>query len=195
MIAKMPNRSTSFYLINAITFYRLAASAILLYLLATGQEMTFKWMLAVSFFTDAIDGFLARKFKAISVFGSRLDSLADDLTMAMAIVGIFVFHPSFIKQHLLLIAVLMGLFLIQLIIAFLRYGKPTSFHTYLAKLAAILQAVFLLSLFFYPAAGEVLFYLAAVATILDLLEEILMVYRLPTWRADVKSYWQIKDEL
>jgi phosphatidylglycerophosphate synthase len=151
-------------------------------------------MLAASFFTDAIDGFLARKFKVISVFGSRLDSLADDLTMAMAIVGTFVFHPSFIKQQLLLVAILLGLFLLQLIMAFLRYGKPTSFHTYLAKLAAILQAVFLLSLFFYPAAGEVLFYLAAVATIFDLLEEILLVYRLPTWRADIKSYWHIKDE-
>ncbi|MBK8952477.1 MAG: CDP-alcohol phosphatidyltransferase family protein [Chitinophagaceae bacterium] len=47
------------------------------------------------FFTDSIDGFLARKYKVTSKFGTRLDSIGDDLTVFAATLGLFVVHPVF----------------------------------------------------------------------------------------------------
>jgi CDP-diacylglycerol--glycerol-3-phosphate 3-phosphatidyltransferase len=71
----------------------------------------------------------------------------------------------------------------------------TAFHTFLAKGAAILQAVFLLALFFWPEAPTLLFYAAAVLTAFDLAEEIVLVLLLREWRADVKGlYWLLKDK-
>jgi CDP-diacylglycerol--glycerol-3-phosphate 3-phosphatidyltransferase len=51
-----------YYLINGITGYRMLAAPVLVWLIFTGNLDLFKWMLAISFFTDLIDGYLARRF-------------------------------------------------------------------------------------------------------------------------------------
>ena len=48
----------SYYTINAITLYRLTVTPLLGFLAVDHQLGLFKWLLAVSFFTDAIDGYL-----------------------------------------------------------------------------------------------------------------------------------------
>jgi phosphatidylglycerophosphate synthase len=185
---------TSFYIVNAITVYRLVAAFLLLYLIVNADIELFRWLLLVSFFTDAIDGFLARKYGVVSVAGSRLDSVADDLTVLMAIIGMIVFETGFLWDQLPLIFLLTGLYLLQLVMAFIRYGKLSSFHTFLAKIAAVLQGVFLVLLFFLPEWPVALFHLAALFTILDLTEEILLVLLLPRWQSNVKGlYWVWKE--
>lgn len=181
---------TSFYIINAITLYRLIAAFFLLYLIIIGYDELFKWLLLVSFFTDAVDGFLARRFGVVSEVGSRLDSIADDLTVLMGIVGMAVFETGFVWNQLPLIFALIGLYFLQLLMAFIRYGRPTSFHTYIAKIATLFQGLFLILLFILPAWPVTLFYVAAFFTAMDLLEEIILVILLPTWEHDVKGlYW------
>lgn len=183
-------KKTGYYIVNSITIYRVIASLILLYLLITGQPEIFKWFLAVSFFTDAIDGALARRFGVASVLGARLDSIGDDLTVAMGVIGLFVFKFDFIIQHIYWLLLLVILFVIQVVSAYRRYGTMTSFHTYLAKLAAVCQGVFLILAFFLAEPGGFLFFLAIAVTALDLIEEIILVYRLPEWEANVKGlYW------
>ena len=185
---------TSFYVINAITLYRLLSAFALLYCILTNQLNVFKWLLPISFFTDAIDGFLARKYNVVSVIGSRMDSIADDLTIFMAILAIFVFERDFIRQEQLMVLVLTGLYLLQLGLALIKYGKPTSFHTYLAKCAAVLQSIFFVLFFHLPNIPLFVFYSAALITLLDLLEEIILVVLLSKWTADVKGlYWLLKS--
>ncbi len=147
-------------------------------------------MLAISFFTDLIDGFFARSFNVTSIFGARLDSIADDFTFLSAITAVFVFKYSFIAENILTIAILLGLYLFQTIYALIKYNKISSFHTYLAKTAAIFQGLFFILLFILKEPPYSLFYIASVFTILDLIEEIIMVFILPDWRADVGGlYW------
>ena len=184
----------SYYIINGITIYRLAASLLLLYLVLLKREDIFKWLLGLSFFTDAIDGFLARKYKVVSVAGARIDSIADDLTVLMAVIGVVVLKPEFIRQELNLIIVLLVLYLLQTIMALTRYGKISSFHTYLAKIAALFQRMFFVLLFFLPQWPMLLFYVASAMTILDLVEEIILVLLLPEWKTDVKGLYWIKKK-
>lgn len=184
----------SYYIINGITIYRLAASLLLLYLVLLKREDIFKWLLGLSFFTDAIDGFLARKYKVVSVAGARIDSIADDLTVLMAVIGVVVLKPEFIRQELNLIIVLLVLYLLQTIMALTRYGKISSFHTYLAKIAALFQGMFFVLLFFLPQWPMLLFYVASAMTILDLVEEIILVLLLPEWKTDVKGLYWIKKK-
>ncbi|MGZ5189479.1 MAG: CDP-alcohol phosphatidyltransferase family protein [Flavisolibacter sp.] len=180
----------SYYIINAITVYRALAAFVLLGLIITGNREIFKWLLAFSFFTDAIDGLLARKYKVSSVLGSRIDSIADDLTILMAIIGLLIFEPGFVQHQLEWIISLLSLYMLQNIIAFIRYGRISSFHTYLAKLATILQGIFLILIFFLPDWPLGLFHLAAIVTILDLAEEIVLVIIIHEWKSDVKGlYW------
>jgi phosphatidylglycerophosphate synthase len=183
-----------YYIINGITFYRLISALALIVLICLGQMGIFKWLLALSFFTDAVDGYLARKLKVTSVFGARLDSVADDLTIVAAIVGVVVFKTVFVREQAITFIVLFVLFLVQNLLAFTRYGKMSSFHTYLAKLAAVLQGVFFILLFFLNQPAYGLFYTAALLTAADLVEEIILIVMLPQWKANVKGlYWLLKN--
>ena len=131
----------------------------------------------------------------MSVLGSKIDSIADDLTIVVAIAGVIVFKPEFLRQEITLIILLLALFILQTILAFIRYGTISSFHTYAAKMAAILQGVFLLLVFFLPGPVYMLFYITAIVTIIDLLEEIILVLMLPQWEANVKGlYWVMKKK-
>ncbi|MBK8494395.1 MAG: CDP-alcohol phosphatidyltransferase family protein [Chitinophagaceae bacterium] len=187
----MSTHKKAWYVINGITLYRVVAAPFLLVLLFTGRYELFKWLLGLSFFTDLIDGFLARKFKVTSVAGTRLDSIGDDLTILVAMTGLFVMKPEFIKQEKIAFIILFALFLVQTIYAFIRYGKMTSFHTWLAKAAAIFQGVFLLLVFFTGEPNMILFYTAVLVTMLELIEEIILVYLLPVWETDVKGIIQL----
>jgi phosphatidylglycerophosphate synthase len=182
-----------YYIINSITLYRIIAAPFLIYMVITNQVNIYKWMLAFSFFTDAIDGFLARKFKVVSKWGAKLDSIADDLTVTAGIFGIFILRPLFVQHEVFLITLMLSLLFIQMLLAFIRYRKMTSFHTYIAKFAAVLQALFIISIFFFEEPPYLLFYIAAGFTIINLLEEIILIFLLPQWQCDVKGlYWVLK---
>ncbi|HEY2349599.1 MAG TPA: CDP-alcohol phosphatidyltransferase family protein, partial [Puia sp.] len=183
------------YIINSITAYRLIVAPVLVLLALVHRADAFKWLLAVSFFTDAIDGYLSRQYKVTSVLGSRLDSIADDFTVIAAIVGMLVFKPEFIRQELIIFGIMLGLYILQNALALIRYGKMTSFHTYLAKAAAIMQGVFLLLIFFLTEPPYIIFYAASILTILDLTEEFIIVLMQRRWQTDVKGlYWIIKNK-
>jgi phosphatidylglycerophosphate synthase len=191
---KTAKHKRAWYIINGITVYRIIAAPFLLILLFTGQVGIFKWLLALSFFTDLIDGYLARKFKVTSVMGTRLDSIGDDLTVLVAIIGLFVLKADFIKEQKYIFIALLFLFIVQIVYAFKRYRKMTGFHTWLAKTAALLQGIFLLLVFFTDQPVMPLFYAAAIITMLQLIEEIILVHLLPQWQANVKGlYWVLKN--
>jgi phosphatidylglycerophosphate synthase len=179
-------------MVNAITVYRLIAAPVLLLLITNNHLKTFSILLCISFFTDAIDGYLARKYDVNSLLGAKLDSVADDFTIAVAIIGIIAFEPSFLWNHSIFVIMLLILYILQLSISLIKYQKMSSFHTYLAKVAAVLQAAFFI-LFFIIGPIYPLFYIMVLVTALDLIEEIVLAYLLPKWEANVKGlYWVLK---
>lgn len=188
--------STSVRLVNLITLYRIVTFPLLLVLVLTHRMDVFKWFLLASFFTDAIDGYLARKYNATSILGAKLDSIGDDLTVLAAIVALLVTHLAFIKEEVMIITILLALFIIQLTSALIRYKRISSFHTYLAKIAAVVTAVFLLSVFFFDTIFFPLFYTACIITAVELIEETILVFILPQWKTNVKGlYWVITDKV
>jgi cardiolipin synthase len=183
------------YIVNGITLYRIVAAPILLVLILTRQLDIFKWLLALSFFTDLIDGYLARKYKVVSILGSRLDSIGDDLTVLTAVIGLFVFKAEFVYKEFVILIMLFFLFTFQTLFALIRYRKISSFHTYLAKLAAILQGTFFILIFLLQEPLYFLFYVGVVVTGIELMEEIILVALLPRWEANVKGlFWVLKRE-
>ena len=173
--------SFSYIAINSITFYRLVASVLLLYFILERQYSLFKWFLAISFFTDAIDGFLARRFKVVSVLGAKMDSMADDLTVLVGMIGLYFFKPDFLTQHAIYFFILLGLFILQVALALIRYRKLTSFHTWSAKVAAVVQGSFLILVFFLPQPPMLLFYAAVAATAVTWLLDNLLGHRYSHW--------------
>lgn len=183
-------KTPAFYLVNGITMYRLLAAPVLIVLVFLDCYQLFSWMLAVSFFTDLADGFLARRLKVSSAAGARLDSIADELTVLAALTGLLVFKWPFVVEQKLILCLLLFLFLLQNAMALVRYRRISSFHTYLAKISAVLEGCFLILVFLLPQPLYPLFYLMAIFTTAELIEEIILVCLLPRWETDVKGlYW------
>jgi len=181
-------------IINFITLYRIVTFPLLLFFLLQGKIEIFKWLLLASFFTDAIDGFLARRYKVASVLGAKLDSIGDDLTVLAATVGLFVTRFAFIREQVTIFVVLFVLFLIQFGLSFYRHKKMSTFHTYLAKVAAVTTAIFLLSVFFFDRIYYGLFYAAVFLTGIGIIEEIILAVILKEYRSNVKGlYWVLKE--
>lgn len=179
-----------YYFINGLTLYRLCAAFLLAGLLYYRRLELFRWLLPLSLLTDAVDGFLARRYQAVSQLGARLDSLADQFTLAAAVAGLFVFRSDFLRQQQVLIAGVLALYVIQTILALIRYGRISSFHTLLAKITGLLSGIFLALVFLSPQPVYPLFYLTIALAFLELLEEIVLVFVLPAWQTDVKGlYW------
>lgn len=184
----------NFNVADWFSFYRIAAAPILLVLLIYKQELFFTWFLLFSFCTDAVDGYLAKKLKITSDRGSQLDSLGDQITFIVSLLGLWVFEPSFIKQNITLILIAFIPYGLQMLMAYLKYGKATAFHTYLAKFSAILQASFILiSLFFVP--YYPLFYGMLIIGLLETIEEIILILMYDHWASNIKGiFCALKDK-
>ena len=176
------------------SFYRIAAAPVLLVLLWMDERWWFSLMLLISYCTDAIDGYLARKLEISSPRGSQLDSFGDQITLVLGLWGLYVFEHEFIMTHLLIIVIAFLPYIAQMIYAYLKYGKATAFHTYLAKLSAIVQSLFILyALFFTPHLS--FFYVMIAIGILETAEEIALIAMYDVWVSDIKGiYWALRDK-
>ena len=153
----------------------------------------FKWLLPVSFLSDMVDGYLARRFKVKSILGAKLDSIADDLTVVAGLIGLVVLKPGLIHNEATILIILFVMYVIQTVAALIKYHKLSGFHTYTAKTAAVFQGIFLILVFLLPNIPYGLFFIAAITTAFDLIEEITLVIMLPKWEADVKGvFWVMR---
>ncbi|RSK41404.1 CDP-alcohol phosphatidyltransferase family protein [Mangrovimonas spongiae] len=184
----------NFNVADWFSFYRIAITPLLLVFIWLDLRLAFACFLFVSYSTDAIDGYLARTLKITSPRGSQLDSLGDQITLIIGLSGLLFFETDFIKANLTIIVLAFIPFIVQMVIAYLKYGKATAFHTYLAKLSAIVQSVFILwSLFFSP--HYFLFYAMITVGILETVEEITLIFMYDNWASDVKGiYWALRDK-
>jgi len=184
----------NFNIADWFSFYRIAAAPVLIALIWLDQHIVFTWFLLISYSTDAIDGYLARKLKITSPRGSQLDSIGDQITLSIGLIGLLYFETDFILKNLVIIIISFVPYLIQMLIAYFKYGKATAFHTYLAKASAVLQSIFILwALFFNP--EYILFYIMIIAGVLETIEEIILIFMYDIWSSDVKGiYWALRDK-
>ena len=95
----------NFNVADWFSFYRILAAPFLLALIWLDLRLIFSWLLLISYSTDAIDGYLARKLKITSPRGSQLDSFGDQITLIVGLIGLYYFETVFITSNLILILV------------------------------------------------------------------------------------------
>lgn len=179
---------------NLITIFRIVAAPVLWFLIYQDNKAAFTWLLTLAFFTDMIDGVIARSLHQESKIGSILDSIGDSLTIITGLAGVARFHYQLFNEYKVIIIIVLSLHFIQLCLSLWRYGKPSSFHTWAAKVAALGIGLFILITLHFKF-YEPLFYLAVILLILDAIEESILVFLLPKWVNDVKGiYWVLKNK-
>ena len=74
---------------NAITIARMVMALPLLWLLVTDQPRAALWLAVLAGLSDALDGFIAKRFGWTSVLGGVLDPLADKLLLSVCFFGLW----------------------------------------------------------------------------------------------------------
>ncbi len=170
---------------NALSILRIAAAPLLVALAGLGEAEAFLGVLWCALASDAADGFLARRLGQTSEIGARLDSWGDWLLYAALPLGVVWLWPELARRELLWIATGVTVWIVPTAVGWLKFGRLTSYHTYLAKLTGVLMAAGAVALLHWD--HPALFHLAICVLVLEGFEELLITAELPAWHRDVPS--------
>lgn len=175
---------------NLISISRIIAAPVMWILLYEQEETAFRWLLTYAFFTDLIDGVIARKLHQVTKLGSILDSYGDSLTILSGIAGLILFRTHLVEQYGIVLIIVLSLHVIQLLLSLWRYGRPSAFHTWSAKTGALAIGTFILTTLhigFFPW----FFWLTVIILIIDAIEESILVFLMKEWENDVGSLFRV----
>jgi CDP-diacylglycerol--glycerol-3-phosphate 3-phosphatidyltransferase len=179
---------------NVLSATRIVFAPLMLLCAITGHERAFTWLLVPALLTDAADGWIARSLGVQTRLGARLDSLGDSLVWYAGLAGLVAFKREVLAAHALLFGAVIACWLLESLLAWLRYRRLSSFHTWLSKLAGVLLSAYVVTLFLWDHWPPLLM-VAATASILASLEEMVLLAMLPEWRSDVPGVWRLRSML
>ena len=153
---------------------------------ARWNGVTLAALIVAALLSDIFDGVLARKWKCDTAGVRLFDSMADIVFYAGCAVALWMRHPSVVRSFALPIAAVVGLELLCLAVAFVKFGKLPSYHSYLAKTWGLVLASALVAAFVtkHPSVWIVA---ALVLGVLSNVEGLAMSLIMPVWRRDVKT--------
>ena len=134
-----------------------------------------------------MDGWLARRLKQATELGAKLDSWSDFATWLALPICAWWLRPDVIRQEAVFLIVAIFFYVGAIAFGFLKYGRLTSYHTWLSKVLAVLVAAAAL-LFFADGSAWSLRAIVPVV-IASQIEEMCITALLPEWRANVPSFW------
>jgi len=170
---------------NALSALRLVLAPVLVWLAWTEQHTAFLVTLSVSLLSDLTDGWFARRFDQATHLGTLLDSYGDFATYMTVPLCAWWLWPDLIRREAWYAAAIVAAYVFPIVLGYLKYGRLTAYHTYGAKLSAVVVGGSALVLF---AGGPPWpFRIATWVLVLAELEEIAITTILPTWRANVPS--------
>ncbi len=170
-----------------ITLLRFASAPVLLVLAWHGQRTAFLVLLAAAFVSDAVDGYLARRLGHASELGARLDSLCDVTIYITIPVGAWWLWPDLVRREATYFAILVACLVGPGLAALVKFGRLTSYHTWLVKTAVFLTGSSMLVLLAGGPGWP--FHLAVPVCVLAALEEMAITWVLPEPRSNVRSVW------
>lgn len=177
---------------NAISGLRFVAAPVLLYLGWTGRATAFLILLGVSFLSDVVDGWLARRLGQTSELGARLDTAGDLATFVTVPVSGWWLWPEQVRPEAPFLIALAVSYSAPIAIGFLKYGRLTNHHTWAGKVSACTLAACAAVL--VAGGSPWLFRMAVAVVVFADVEEIAITALLPRWRTNVPTLWHAMRE-
>lgn len=132
------------HLPNVITAARIALVVPLLWLIVQGHHVAALAVAAVAGASDALDGFLAKRFGWQSWLGSMLDPLADKVLLIGALAALV--HIDALPGWLLVVVLLRDVVIVGGALAYhARFGRFTAQPNLMSKLATAAQIFLVLT--------------------------------------------------
>ena len=176
---------------DQIPWVMAAGRAMLGPLMVAGQAcgwngLTMAAMIVLALVSDIFDGVLARRWKCDTAAVRLFDSMADTVFYLSVAVALGMGHRPVLRKHAWLLGGLLSLEAARFAFDFAKFGKPASYHSYLAKTWGLVMAVAVTATFATGGGG----WLIATALVLGIacnVEGLAMSCVLPDWTRDVKT--------
>jgi len=172
---------------NLLSGGRLALTPVLLALAWHVRATSFLSCLVIALLSDALDGWLARRLAGGSNFGATLDSWADIALCLSVPLEIWWLWPDLVRREAGFVGAVVACYAVPALFASLKFGRFPSYHTWMAKLAGVLMGTGGLVLLAGGPAWA--FHLAALAVVIEAIEEVAITAILPRQRSNVPSLW------
>jgi CDP-diacylglycerol--glycerol-3-phosphate 3-phosphatidyltransferase len=177
---------------NILSASRIGIAPVLLYLAWFGHKNFFIIFLVISLLSDALDGFLARKFNAVTETGAKLDSIGDLATYSVLPFCAWWLWPAIIQREAMYVVIAVVAYFLPLIAGIVKFHQIPSYHTYGAKAAAVIMSVAMLLLFM--TGFNTVFRVAAIFQAIVAMEEVAITFQLSEFKSDVKSIWHVRAD-
>jgi len=172
---------------NVLSGLRLLSVPVLLFLAWADLEKEFIILFAGALLTDMADGYLARRLGQESELGARLDSWGDFAVYSATPICAWMLWPGLILREMPYVVAVVASFMLPVAVGFLKYRGLTSYHTWGAKLSAVLMGASALLLFAGGAHWP--FRISTGILVLAQLEEIAITLLLAELHSNVPSVW------
>ncbi|MBK1706625.1 CDP-alcohol phosphatidyltransferase family protein [Halochromatium glycolicum] len=177
---------------NLLSGFRLLSAPLLLVLAVSGEREAFLWLLALAFFTDAVDGMIARTIGQTTPLGARLDSWADVAVYVATTASLLILWPERVREEWVPVVAVVVSFMTPAVMGLLRFGRFTSYHTILVKIAVVATVIGLFAMLLDVSVWP--FRIAAALAVLAGLEELIITMILREERSNITSLWQVLRE-
>ena len=144
--------------------------------------------------SDIFDGVLARRWRVDTAAVRLCDSICD--TVFYACVGIALW-PRIWNGNAVWLIVLLVLEAANILFALAKFGRPASYHSYLAKAWGLVLAIATIATVLSSTGGAWMRVALAMGVVSNL-ETMAMSLMLPIWRRDVKTLrtaWEIRQRM
>jgi len=139
--------------------------------------------------SDIFDGVLARRWKCDTAGVRLFDSMADTFFYLCVAIALWIGQPQLCNSNAVLICALFAAEAARFVFDFAKFGKPSSYHSWLAKTWGLLMAIAVTAAFASHSAAP-LFRASLIVGILCNAEGLAMSIVLPMWRRDVRNLSQ-----
>jgi phosphatidylglycerophosphate synthase len=143
-------------------------------------------LIVTALLSDIFDGILARRWHCDTPAVRLFDSMADTAFYLCTAIALCLRYPHLWMTHALLLAFLLILEAARFVYDFAKFGKPASYHSYLAKTWGLLLATAVVAEFATTHAAP-LITAALILGILCNIQGFAISCLLPDWVNDVKT--------
>ncbi len=140
---------------NILTIIRFIFIPFIIISISLNNYLVALILFTLSSFSDVLDGYIARKFNAITDFGKLMDPLADKLTQLSTLISLYI--KKIIPLWIVLVLIAKELVLIsgasflygkQLVVSSKWYGKLSTVLLYIAVVSSLIINIFDISIHF-----------------------------------------------
>lgn len=174
---------------NLLSCFRLIAAPFLLIIAWQDRPNLFLVILAVSLLSDAIDGFIARRFKVTSKTGAKLDSWGDFVTYFTVAVCAWRLWPEILQREAFFVVTGIVFFILPALAGSIKFKRLPCYHTWGAKIQAVLMCLAMYILFITDIGWP--FRCAVILQCFVSIEEMAITLWLTEQRCNVPSFWHL----